>query len=150
MSVSFSLKILPCSQAESQLQQRRLVLMRSRIQADLKQAVDKLRAAKAKKDAKAVRHLETTVLPRLLLRARSLGVGLPEGMKASIKVGKVEWNGEAALCHLESLGFRRPSSKQQLRKRVYEFVRKLILDGKGALLPDELFDIPLSLLVGAS
>jgi len=124
-------------------------IARAKLGQELEQAVDELRAAKVRGDAETVLALEAKVLPALMHRVRIYGVAtFPKGLKQFLKVENVAWSGEPALRHLEALGFVRPASAKKLAFRVRSFVRDLILDGKGDSLPENLFSIRITLLVG--
>lgn len=124
-------------------------IARAQLGQELERAVEELRSATACGDADTVRALETKVLPALMQRVRIHGVAtLPRGLKQFIKVENVAWSGEPALKHLETLGFVRPTSTKKLAFRVRTFVRDLILDGKGDTVPDDLFTLRMSLVVG--
>lgn len=122
---------------------------RAQLGRELEQAVAELRSAEARGDADTVRALETNVLPALMRRVRIYGVATSlKGLKQYIKVDQVTWNGEHALQHLESLGFAMPTSEKKLALRVRAFVRDLILDGKGNMLPENLFSYRIAIVVG--
>lgn len=63
---------VPPGAEEAAAQER--ALARKQLGEDLKLAVEQLRAAKAAKDAEAVRRLEAKVLPSLMVRIRVYGV----------------------------------------------------------------------------
>lgn len=144
--VEFRFDIPPGAEAAAA---REREIARAQLGQELERAVEELRSAAARGDADSVQALETKVLPALMLRVRICGVeSLPKGIKQSIKVDNVAWKGEPALQHLESLGFVRPTSTKKLAFRVRTFVRDLILDGKGSMVPEELFTLRMSLVVG--
>ncbi len=145
MAIRFNIRPKPGAKEAAR---RELEDARRRVHKELWLAVDELHKARRSGNESRIHELTHQVLPALWLRVRVVGINeVPERLTSPLKVGKVRWAGEEALRHLESLGFRKPGSKQQLPKRVHAFVRKLILDGKGDSLPEHLFDIPLSLII---